>query len=86
MEVTITFLFWKVIPFVGIIAVIGIPLYFILGILFAIKKSKKLKDLLYIFISFPIIHYGYGLGYLLGIVNFLIMNNKPSKKLSRLTR
>ena len=83
---TIAFPFWKVIPFVGIIAVIGIPLYFILGILFATKKSKKIKDLLYIFISFPIIHYSYGLGYLLGIVNFLIMNNQPSENLSRLTR
>ena len=83
---TIAFPFWKVIPFVGIIAVIGIPLYFILGILFATKKSKKIKDLLYIFISFPIIHYSYGLGYLLGIVTFLIMNNQPSENLSRLTR
>ena len=83
---TIAFPFWKVIPFVGIIAVIGIPLYFILGILFATKKSKKIKDLLYIFISFPIIHYSYGLGYLLGIVNFFIMNNKPSEELSKLTR
>jgi GT2 family glycosyltransferase len=39
-----------------------------------------------ILISFPIVHIGYGLGYLIGIMDFLIRNKKPSNKQKRLSR
>jgi hypothetical protein len=35
---------------------------------------------------FPILHISYGLGYLKGILSFLILNKKPSEKQKELSR
>jgi hypothetical protein len=36
--------------------------------------------------TFPIIHVSYGLGYLKGILEFLLLNKKPSDKQKRMSR
>ncbi len=55
---------------------------FISSLLISIKKSIKLVP--YIIISFIVIHFTYGLGFLKGIFNFMILNRKYNDiKLSR---
>jgi glycosyltransferase involved in cell wall biosynthesis len=54
--------------------------------LFALKLAKNLKSFFAILFSFSILHTSYGMGYIEGIVNFAILNRKPSKSKSDLTR
>ena len=65
---------------------IGISLYILLGILQSARLSKNITDAFYIFFTFPTLHFSYGLGYLLGILHFLILNKKPSEKQTTLSR
>lgn len=83
---TICYPFISLLPFFHFIGNIGFSIYFILGVLFAIKKSNSITDTVFIFITFPILHYSYGLGYLLGIFHFIFLNKKPSQKQTRLSR
>lgn len=83
---TISFPLISLIPFFHFIGKVGFSIYFILGVLFALKKSKSITDSIFIFITFPILHYSYGLGYLLGIFHFIFLNKKPSQKQTRLSR
>ncbi len=65
---------------------LGIALYILLGMLQSVRLSKNITDIFYIFITFPTLHFSYGLGYLLGILHFLILNKKPSEKQTTLSR
>ncbi len=65
---------------------LGISLYILLGMLQSVRLSKNITDIFYIFITFPTLHFSYGLGYLLGILHFLILNKKPSEKQTTLSR
>lgn len=66
-----------------------ILLYLILDAIFSIKISKKknFKLFPYIFITFPILHISYGIGFILGLFNFYIFKSKnieeKNKKISR---
>ena len=66
------------------IAVYGI--YLLLGIYFSFKPSKGIREFFKILKTFPILHFSYGIGYLSGIINFLILRQKPSDKQKRLSR
>ena len=70
----------------GIVGEIGFSVYFLLAVLFSLKKSKLIKDVFYIIITFPILHFSYGLGYLLGMFHFLLLNKQPSQSQTRLSR
>lgn len=65
---------------------IVISLYILLGIIQSARLSKNITDTFYILITFPTLHFSYGLGYLLGILHFLILNKKPSEKQTTLSR
>ncbi len=58
-----------------IIYLIGILLYLALDFIASIKNSSSFKIFLYLFIIYPIIHFAYGWGYIVGI--FKILFNKP---------
>lgn len=62
-------------------------LYILLITYFSIKLSSKISEVINIFKSFFILHFSYGLGYLEGIFNFIILNrddaNINNEKLSR---
>lgn len=78
-------------PFIPIsFKAIGLlPLFFYsaLALTFALKSSEESKTpLLKTAITFPILHISYGLGYLKGIWNFLILGKKPSEKSKELSR
>lgn len=58
---------------------IELLLYFLCAFIFAVKASKeKPKHILKIFISFIILHVGYGIGFLQGLVVFYILKSKKS--------
>jgi len=69
------------------IASIPLVLYILLISYFSFKLSDKLSETINLFKSFFILHFSYGLGYLEGIFNFIILNrdnvNSNNEKLSR---
>jgi glycosyltransferase involved in cell wall biosynthesis len=54
--------------------------------LFALKLSESFKQFFAVIFSFFILHTSYGMGYVEGFVNFILLNRKPSKSKSDLTR
>ena len=70
----------------GSIFSIGLILYVFLAAIVAFKKSLAIKEFFGIFKTFPILHFSYGIGYLQGIVHFLILDKKPSNKQKSLSR
>lgn len=72
----------------GIFAISSFPLfvYFLLAFYFASKEQDDKAGLWSILKTFPILHVSYGLGYLKGMWDFLLMNKKPSDKQKRLSR
>lgn len=69
--------------------ILTILIYLILDATFSIKISKKksFKHFTYLFITFPILHISYGVGFILGLFNFYIFKSKSieekNKKISR---
>jgi GT2 family glycosyltransferase len=61
-------------------------IYCLLAIYFAAKNGTGIAEKIGILKTFPILHIGYGLGYLKGIIHFIIMNKNPSKRETELTR
>ena len=64
----------------------GLALYVLLAILFGFKSAEKASDGIAVAMVFPILHFSYGLGYLIGIFNFGILRKKPSSRSKALTR
>jgi glycosyltransferase involved in cell wall biosynthesis len=63
-----------------------LSLYIFMGIKSSFQKSKNLITACKIFYSFLILHFSYGIAYLIGILRFLILNQKPGKTDSKLNR
>jgi glycosyltransferase involved in cell wall biosynthesis len=61
-----------------------VGLYLVL--LAATSINKGIKTGIFTFLSFLCLHFGYGLGYLKGIIDFILLNKKPSGKMKNLTR
>lgn len=61
--------------FIRNIYFIILGLYILLDLFFSLKISltKSIKYLFYLIISFPILHISYGLGFILGLLNFYIL-------------
>lgn len=51
-----------------------------------LKRSDKTLSVIGLFNSFPILHISYGLGFLRGIIDFLIFQKRPSIKQTELSR
>jgi hypothetical protein len=71
---------------IGCLASFVMLVYVLLGLYVGYKKGKTWNERLQIFQTFPILHFSYGLGYLTGILSFLILRKKPSDKQKRLSR
>ena len=54
--------------------------------LFALKLAERSNQFFAVLFSFVILHTSYGMGYVEGIVNFILLNRKPAKSQSNLTR
>ncbi|MGD1848125.1 MAG: hypothetical protein ACFB10_22240 [Salibacteraceae bacterium] len=61
-------------------------LYLILALLSAFRLTSNPSTALGVAFTFFILHLGYGLGYLQGIVRFLLLRQQPTKSSARLTR
>lgn len=72
--------------FIAWITSLILLIYVSLCLYFGFKKGNDSKERLQVCITFPILHFSYGLGYLNGIVWFLLLNRKPSDKQKRLSR
>ena len=66
----------------------SIPLlvYFFTAALYTVRLANGLKQMNELAKTFFTLHLSYGLGYLMGIVDFLLMNKKPSDKQKKLSR
>lgn len=68
----------------------GIPLliYIFMAFYYGFKvvKNDKNIQLFSVIKTFPILHVSYGLGYLKGILEFILLRKKPSEKQKRLSR
>lgn len=61
--------------------------YFIIALLVALRAEVAIGQKLNVIIAFLCIHLSYGTGYLLGIIDFLILGKlKPSEKQEKLSR
>lgn len=65
---------------------LGIVSYTIMAFYFGLKKASSLKEFIGVVKTFPILHFSYGFGYLLGVIHFMILGKKPSDKQKRLSR
>ena len=63
-----------------------LSLYLILVLLFGSRLLKKSKNVLTCFLVYPTMHITYGIGYLSGIIDFILLNRTPSDKQKRLSR
>jgi hypothetical protein len=52
----------------------------------AIKANKKLSGFIYLSYTFILLHISYGLGYIEGILKFIILGQKPSVKRTLMSR
>jgi GT2 family glycosyltransferase len=72
--------------FISIIWLAALALY-ILGAFFAaVKQKAKFSQVGGVIFSFILLHTGYGLGYLHGIIKFIFLRRQPGHKESRLSR
>lgn len=72
--------------FVFFVSSLPLAIYVLLATYFTLIVSDHKTNKWEIFKTFPILHVSYGLGYLKGIIDFLIINKKPSNKQKRLSR
>ena len=70
------------------ILISGIPLLFykVLLFIFSAKSAKNFLDFFQLLITYPILHISYGLGYLRGVIDFILLRKKPSESQKRLSR
>jgi hypothetical protein len=66
----------------------SIPLigYLFLNFYFSLKARDQKVKWFAIFKTYLILHCFYGLGYLKGVLDFFLLNQKPSNKQKRLSR
>lgn len=81
---------WLISLFGGklIFMISSIPLigYLFINLYFSLKSSDQKVKWFAIFKTYLILHCFYGLGYLKGILDFFLLNQKPSNKQKRLSR
>lgn len=68
------------------IVLAGVGLYTVLALASGLKASKSLFEGFKIACIFPVLHFSYGFGYLVGIIQFLLLNKKPSSRSKDSTR
>ena len=66
--------------------VLILTIYIFIAIYTSLSISKKVKGFFYSMFTFLILHIGYGLGYWNGLIDFIILNKKPSNKHKSLSR
>lgn len=73
-------------PLLAVFSSVVYLVYIVLALLMGFKKGSEPAESIKIAVTFPIMHFSYGLGYLKGIIDFLILHKNPSDKQKRLSR
>ncbi len=73
---------------VSILYLLGLLFYMLVDTLFSVRQSTEKRDLLlipYLFITYPVMHFSYGLGYIIGLWRLFVRKKKSQSdmKLSR---
>ena len=79
----LSFLFFGLL---GLILALPFLLYVVSLVFMSARNGKTVNEIVQIGKTYLILHFSYGLGYLKGILHFLIANKKPSSKEGRLSR
>lgn len=64
----------------------GLLTYVLLAIVFGLKQGNSLIEGFNVAKVFPVLHFSYGFGYLIGLIQFVVLGKKPSKRSKGLTR
>lgn len=64
----------------------GILTYLSGGLLFGLGKTRHPVRLLRLMLIFAVLHLGYGIGYLDGVIRFLLLKREPAKSRATLSR
>lgn len=79
--------FWFLISWVsGLVATGLLLLYCLLGVVIACRIAHRMSEVPAVWITFPLLHLSYGLGYLKGFLHFLVLRKQPSEHAGRLSR
>ena len=68
-----------------LLAVVAV-VYLVCAIGFALRKSGDLRRVPHVVLAFAALHFGYGLGYMEGILHFHLLGREPRVRHSRITR
>lgn len=60
--------------------------YLLLSVFYASAKTKNFLEIIKMMFVFSILHISYGLGYLFGILDFILLKREPGKRSRELTR
>ena len=64
----------------------GVALYGLVGFFYAGKQTNQLLSKFRILSIFNVLHWSYGVGYITGVVDFILFNKVPGEKSKALTR
>ena len=81
----LSFPFWLLISLSELYLLI-LATYLVLAAVFAFKRTTALTKALIIVYTFLLLHLSYGLGYLNGVIRFLVFNKKPTDSNKQLSR
>jgi len=73
-------------PLFWYLLLLGVCFYTVMALVFGYKASEDRSETFKIARVFPVLHFSYGFGYLIGIFHFLILGKKPSSKNKEISR
>jgi glycosyltransferase involved in cell wall biosynthesis len=71
---------------IAVLASVGIIFYLLLAFYFALQRASSIVQFGGILKTFPVLHFSYGFGYLIGILHFVLLKKTPSNRQKRLSR
>lgn len=71
---------------IGTFFTLPLLIYLLLNFYVSFKLARNFRSFLQLTMTYMILHVSYGIGYWSGIINFVLLGNKPSKKQARLSR
>lgn len=73
-------------PWIGLAASLPLMVHLLLNIYYSLSNAKMMSEFPQLLKTYWILHLSYGLGYLRGLWEFVLMGRKPSDKQKRLSR
>jgi len=77
---------WILSAWIGVISSSPFILYLLLNIYYSVRSSKNISEFPQLMKTYWILHLSYGLGYLIGLWEFLLLGRQPSYMQKRLSR